>query len=115
MLPLLLVHRGMDASTLSVLDLRVGLVRSFLRVLAFCDSHSPRWGTGRLEAMHDWIDSALALLTLAVCGLTSRFLNRIEAMESTNSKFAKELRDVRSDCAHIRGKLGLAPFPYQGD
>jgi hypothetical protein len=63
----------------------------------------------------DIIDGVLALLTVAMCGLVNRFLDRITALEAANERKGIEIRDVRADCAHIRGACGLAPFPYQGD
>jgi hypothetical protein len=62
---------------------------------------------------HDFIDIGLGLLVSALCGLTVRFLNRIDALEKGKEEHAEEIRDTRSAISRIEGHLGIAPFPYK--
>lgn len=72
--------------------------------------------------MHDWIDSALGLVVLALCGLTRRFFNHLDKLEADQDdlkdiqhKYGREIRDTRQAISRLEGKLDIDPFPYTSE
>lgn len=60
---------------------------------------------------HEWIDLALGItgITGPIVGfMVARYLGNINSVR-------KELRDLRTDTANIRGHLGLDPWPYESE
>jgi hypothetical protein len=58
---------------------------------------------------HDWIDTALGIAGIAgpcVGFMVARYLGNIESLR-------KEIRDLRSDTANIRGHLNLPSWHYE--
>jgi hypothetical protein len=66
-----------------------------------------------------WIGFINSLLLLAAsgifglcCKLFIRYLERNDALGKKLDGQARELRDLRTNCARFESKLDLEPFPY---
>ncbi len=61
---------------------------------------------------HDFLDFALGIVSLAVGGLTVRFLRSFDDLSETKEKHSREIQNTRSAIARIEGHLNLTPFTY---